>query len=41
MIVFGIAIAVLTVAALLSLLPPLLRVRDNVVVSRQVLNVTV
>ena len=41
MIVFGIAIAVLTVAALLVLLPPLLRVRDNEDVSRQGLNVTV
>ncbi len=41
MIVFGIAIAVLTVVALLVLLPPLLRVRDNEDVSRQGLNVTV
>ncbi len=41
MIGFGIAVAVLTVVALLILLPPLLRVREKEEISRQGLNVSV
>lgn len=41
MIVFGIAVAVLTVLALIILLPPLLRVRETDDVSRKGLNVSV
>lgn len=41
MIMFGIAVAVLTVAALLIILPPLLRVREKDDVSRKGLNITV